>query len=144
MKWTVVQRRIREIWPKIEGLVPEGNKARRRRPTTYKASDAFDAMLYLLWHNKAMRDYPSAACLCRMVSPWLEPRALDKLWAGYLAELSKKELLAWRVQIDRYRQGKRKHGGFSLAVSWCLVLWRGLEDICKKKGVGPVISRERA
>ena len=101
-------------------------------------------MLYLLWHNKAMRDYPSAACLCRTVSPWLEPRALDMMWAGYLAELSKKELLAWRVQIERYRQGKRKHGGFSLAVSWCLVLWRVLEDICEDKGIGPVISRERA
>ena len=61
-----------------------------------------------------------------------------------LAELSKKELLAWRVQIERYRQGKRKHGGFSLAVSWCLVLWRGLEDICDDNGIGQAISRERA
>ena len=144
MKWTVVQRRIREIWPKIEEFVPEPNKGRRRRPTTYTASDAFEAMLYLLWHNRSMRAYPSAACLCRTVSPWLVPRTLDKLWAGYLAELSKKELLAWRVQIERYRQGKRKHGGFSLAVSWCLVLWRVLEDICEDKGIGPVISRERA
>ena len=140
MKWTVVQKRIRKIWPEVAKLVPEGNKGRRRRSTTYKAPDAFEAMLYLLWHNTSMREYPSAACLCRTVSPWLESRALDKLWTGYLAELSKKELLTWREQIERNRQGKRKHGGFSLAVSWCLILWRVLEDTCKSKGGG----REKA
>lgn len=144
MKWTDVRRRIREIWPEIAKQVPERNKGRRRRPTTYSAPDAFEAMLYILWHNTSIREYRSAACLSRTVSPWLEPRALDKLWASYLAELSKKELLAWREQIERNRQGKRKHGGFSLAVSWCLILWRVFEDICEERGIDLDISRERA
>ena len=144
MKWTDVRCRIREIWPEIAKHVPERNKGRRRRSTTYEAPGAFEAMLYLLWHNTSMREYPSAACLCRTVSPWLESRALDKLWTGYLAELSKNELLAWRDQIERNRQGVRKHGGFSLGISWCLILWRVFEGICEERGIDLDISRERA
>ena len=134
MKWTDVRRRIRKIWPKIQRHVPTRSKGTPRRGATYTAQDAFEAMLYILWHNASIREYRSAACLSRPASPWLEPRALDKLWAGYLAELSKKELRAWRETIEMNRQGKRKHGGFSLAVSWCLILWRGLEDACRSRG----------
>ena len=144
MQWPAVQKRIRAIWPKIQRHVPTRSKGIPRRGATYTAQDAFEAMLYILWHNTSIREYRSAACLSRTVSPWLEPRALDKLWASYLAELSKKELLAWRERIERNRQGKRKHGGFSLAVSWCLILWRVFEDICEERGIDLDISRERA
>ena len=82
-----------------------------------------------------MREFPSAACLCRTVSPWLESRTLDKLWRAYLAELSNDELLEWRERIERNREGKSRHGGFNLGVSWCLILWRVLEDICIDRGI---------
>lgn len=128
MKWTVVQRRIREIWPKIEGLVPEREKLSEGR-IVYKDRLVFEAMLKMIWDDHPMRKplghpYPTVHPLYRRIAVLVQSRALDKMWASYLEELSKDELLAWRDAFARIQEGRR--GGVSVGLAWFEILRRGV------------------
>ena len=128
MKWTVVQRRIREIWPKIEGLVPEREKLSEGR-IVYKDRLVFEAMLKMVWDDHPMRKplgrpYPTVHPLYRRIAVLVQSRALDKMWAVYLAELSKDERQAWRDAFARIQEGRR--GGVSLGLAWFEIMRRAV------------------
>ena len=140
MEWPEVQKRIRKIWPKIKKYVPARKATRGPGPINADIS-IFETLLYLLWHRAPMRKrlgkkYPSVGCLCRRVGSWVESRALDKLWGGYLARLRKDELQAWQDKFTLIRDGNKADGGVNLGVGWCLVMWRVLEDTCRSRGAG--------
>lgn len=140
MEWPEVQKRIHKIWPKIKQYVPERKATRGPGPINTDIS-IFETLLYLLWHRAPMRErlgkkYPSVGCLCRGVGSWIESRALDKLWGGYLARLRKDELQAWQDKFTLIRDGNKADGGVNLGVGWCLVMWRVLEDTCRSRGTG--------
>ena len=127
MKWTVVQRRIREIWPKIEGLVPEREKLSEGR-IVYKDRLVFDAMLKMVWDDHPMRKplgppYPTVHPLYRRIAVLVQSRALDKMWAVYLRQLDKDERQAWRDAFARIQEGRR--GGVSLGLAWFEIMRRG-------------------
>ena len=128
MKWTVVQRRIREIWPKIEGLVPEREKLSEGR-IVYKDRLVFEAMLKMVWDDHPMRKplgppYPTVHPLYRRIAVLVQSRALDKMWAGYLRQLGKDERQAWRDAFARIQEGRR--GGVSLGLAWFEIMRRGV------------------
>ena len=128
MKWTVVQRRIREIWPKIEGLVPEREKRSEGR-IVYKDRLVFEAMLKMVWDDHPMRKplgppYPTVHPLYRRITALVQSRALDKMWAGYLKQLAKDERQAWRDAFARIREGQR--GGISPGLAWFEIMRRGV------------------
>lgn len=128
MKWTVVQRRIREIWPKIEGLVPEREKLSEGR-IVYKDRLVFEAMLKMVWDDHPMRKplgrpYPTVHPLYRRIAVLVQSRALDKMWAVYLAELSKDERQAWKDAFARIQKGRR--GGVSMGLAWFEIMRRGV------------------
>ena len=54
MKWTVVQRRILEIWPKIAKHVPERMTAPGHK-FEYEDERVFEAMLKMVWDDHPMR-----------------------------------------------------------------------------------------
>ena len=130
MKCTAVQRRIREIWEKkkIAKHVPKRTTAPGHK-FEYPDERAFEAMCKMVWDDHPMRKplghpYPTVHPLYRRISVLVQSRALDKKWAGYLAELSKDELLAWDEAFARIRDGKR--GGVSSGLAWFEIMRRGL------------------
>lgn len=137
MKWTVVQRRIREIWPKIEEFVPEREKLSEGR-IVYKDRLVFEAMLKMVWDDHPMRKplghpYPTVHPLYRRIAVLVQSRALDKMWAVYLRQLDKDELLAWRDAFARIQEGRR--GGVSVGLAWFEIMRRGVvgrSRRCKK------------
>ena len=127
MKWTEVRRRIREIWPKIEGLVPERTTARGHK-FEYEDERVFEAMLKMVWDDHPMRKplgrpYPAVHPLYRRITVLVQSRALDKMWAVYLRQLDKDERQAWRDAFTRIREGER--GGVSMGLAWFEILRRG-------------------
>ena len=128
MKWTVVQRRIREIWPKIEEFVP----ARMTAPGhkfEYEDERVFEAMLKMVWDDHPMRKplghpYPTVHPLYRRIAVLVQSRALDKMWAVYLRQLDKDERQAWRDAFARIQEGRR--GGISPGLAWFEILRRGV------------------
>ena len=137
MKWTVVQRRIREIWPKIEGLVPEREKLSEGR-IVYKDRLVFEAMLKMVWDDHPMRKplgppYPTVHPLYRRIAVLVQSRALDKMWAVYLRQLDKDERKAWRDAFARIQKGKR--GGVSVGLAWYEILRRGVVRRPRRKTV---------
>ena len=128
MKWTVVRRRIRKIWPKIKKYVPEHTTSPGHK---YEYSDelVFEAMLKMVWDDHPMRKplgrpYPTVHPLYRRIAVLVQSRALDKMWASYLAELDKGERQAWRDAFARIRDGQR--GGISPGLAWFEIMRRGV------------------
>ena len=130
MKWTVVQRRIREIWEKkkIAKLMP------KRKPAPgpkfeYEDERVFEAMLKMVWNDHPMRKplgrpYPTVHPLYRRIAVLVQSRALDKMWAVYLRQLDKDERQAWREAFARIQEGRR--GGISPGLAWFEILRRGV------------------
>jgi hypothetical protein len=90
MKWTDVRRRIREIWPEIEGFVPERKKRSACR-IVYEDRLVFEAICKMVWDDHPMRislgpPYPTFHPLYRRIAVLVQSRALDKMWAGYLKQ----------------------------------------------------------
>ncbi len=130
MKWTDVRRRIREIWPDIAKHVPDREK-RSEGHIEYGDDLVFEAMLKMIWDDQPMRKplgapYPTVHPLYRRIAVLVQSRALDKMWAGYLAKLSKDERQAWRDALARIQEGRR--GGVSPGLAWFEIMRRGLED----------------
>ena len=130
MKWTAVQRRICEIWEKkkIAKLIPKRTTAPGRK-FEYEDELVFEAMLKMVWGDHPMRKplgppYPTVHPLYRRIAVLVQSRALDKMWASYLEELSKDELLAWRDAFARIQEGRR--GGVSLGLAWFEIMRRGV------------------
>ena len=128
MKWTDVRRRIREIWPKIEEFVPERMPAPGHK-FEYEDERVFEAMLKMVWDDHPMRKplgypYPTVHPLYRRIAVLVQSRALDAMWGGYLAKLSKDERQAWRDAFARIQEGRR--GGVSLGLAWFEIMRRGL------------------
>lgn len=103
----------------------------------YSDELVFEAALYMVWRNHPMRKplgppYPTVHPLYRRIAVLVQSRALDKMWAGYLGELRKDELLAWEKTFARLQGAKTERGGISLGLAWCEVLRRGLDDRLKK------------
>lgn len=129
MKWTDVRRRIREIWPKIAQHVPERESQAASR-FAYGDELVFEAMCKMIWDDHPMRKplgrpYPTVHPLYRRIAVLVQSRALDKMWAGYWAKLSKDERQAWRDAFARIQEGKR--GGVSPGLAWVEILRRGIE-----------------
>lgn len=132
MKWTVVQRRIREIWEKkkIAKHVPKCTTAPGNK-FEYPDERVFEAMLKMVWDDHPMRKplghpYPTVHPLYRRIAVLVQSRALDKMWAVYLRQLDKDERQAWRDAFARIQEGRR--GGVSLGLAWFEIMRRGLED----------------
>ncbi len=128
MKWTVVQRRIREIWPAIERHVPERDK-RSKVHIEYRDMLVFEAMLKMVWDDHPMRKplglpYPTVHPLYRRIAVLVQSRALDKMWAVYLKQLDKDERQAWRDAVARIQEGER--GGVCAGLAWYEILRRGV------------------
>jgi hypothetical protein len=140
MKWTDVRRRIREIWPEIEGFVPERKKRSACR-IVYEDRLVFEAICKMVWDDHPMRislgpPYPTFHPLYRRIAVLVQSRALDKMWAGYLKQLDRDERQVWRDAFARIQEGKR--GGVCVGLAWFEILRRGVEDKGKagKKTVG--------
>ena len=153
MKWTVVQKRIREIWPKIAKLMPKRMTA---SGYTFKYEDelVFEAALCMIWHNHSMRNrlpgrYPSPNPLYLRIAAMVRSRALDAVWTAYLEKAGCEELKAWqeafeRIQANRrapkaemrsknkkrvvVRKTKPERTGLSPGLAWFEIMRRGLED----------------
>ena len=128
MQWLAVQNRIRQIWPKIAKHVPERMVAPGHK-FEYSDELVFEAMLKLVWDNRPMniplgRPYPTVHPLHRRITALVQSRAIDRLWAGYLAELDKDERRAWRDAFARIQEGEK--GGISLGLAWCEIMRRGV------------------
>ena len=161
MKWTVVQRRIREIWKKekIAKLMP------KRKPAPgpkfeYEDMRVFEAALYMVWHNHSMRNrlsdrYPSPNPLYLRIAAMVRSRALDSAWAAYLEKASRAERGEWAAAFERIQRNRRKgmnkgryakiskrgegskpeRTGLSPGLAWVEILRRGVEDVRPKKGI---------
>ena len=151
MKWTVVRRRIRQIWPKIAKLMPKRKPAPGRK-FEYEDERVFEAVLYMVWHNHSMRNrlpgrYPSPNPLYLRIAAMVRSRALDAAWKAYLEKASQDELQAWqeafgRIQANRRapkaemrskkrmaaRKTKPERTGLSPGLAWVEIMRRGLED----------------
>ena len=128
MKWTVVQSRILEIWPKIEGLMPKRMTAPGHK-FEYEDERVFEAMLKMVWDDHPMRKplgppYPTVHPLYRRIAVLVQSRALDKMWAVYLRQLGKDERQAWRDAFLRIKEGRR--GGVCAGLAWVEILRRGV------------------
>ena len=130
MKWTVVQRRIREIWEKkkIAKLMPKRTTAPGYK-FKYEDERVFEAMCKMVWDDHPMRKplghpYPTVHPLYRRIAVLVQSRALDKMWAVYLKQLGKDERQAWRDAFVRIQKGKR--GGVSLGLAWFEIMRRGV------------------
>ena len=111
MKWTVVQRRIREIWPKIEEFVPERMTASGYK-FKYEDELVFEAALCMVWHNHSMRNrlpgrYPSPNPLYLRIAAMVRSRALDAVWTAYLEKAGCEELKAWQEAFERIQANRR-------------------------------------
>ena len=121
----------------------------------------FEAALYMVRHNIAMRDlederYPSPNPLYLRLAAMVRSRVLDRAWAAYLENASRAELETWagafeRIQRNRRRSTKGKarrprakdkdspskpeRTGLSPGLAWLEILLRGLEDVCAEKGI---------
>ena len=136
MEWPVVQKRIRKIWKKIAKHVPKRGKQADSH-IEYDDERVFEAMCKMVWDDHPMRKplghpYPTVHPLYRRISVLVQSRALDKMWAGYLAELDKGERQAWRDAFARIQEGRR--GGVSLGLAWFEIMRRGLDDQPCKRG----------
>jgi len=160
MKWTAVRRRIRVIWPKIAKHVPK-RKKRSEGHIEYDDERVFEAALYMVRHNIAMRDleeerYPSPNPLYLRLAAMVRSRVLDRAWATFLENASRAELEAWAAAFERIRRNRRwecmdkerrastpakgkgskpERTGLSPGLAWLEILLRGLEDACKDKGI---------
>ena len=169
MKWTVVQKRIREIWPDIAEDLP-GRSKRAKGQIEYEDDRVFEAALYMVRHNIAMRDleeerYPSPNPLYLRLAAMVRSRVLDRVWTSYLADAGQAELKGWAAAFERIRRNRRRSStdksrcppaksgkkptkpertGLSPGLAWLEILLRGLEDIRDNNGIGQAISRERA
>ena len=108
MKWTDVQKRISKIWPEPPGHVPKPSK-RSIGQTVYKDEEVFEAALYMVRHNIAMRDleeerYPSPNPLYLRLAAMVRSRVLDMAWAAFLKGASRAELEEWSAAFERIRQ----------------------------------------
>ena len=157
MKWTVVRRRIREIWPKIAKL-PSERKPAPGPKVKYEDERVFEAALYMVWHNHSMRNrlparYPSPNPLYLRIAAMVRSRALDAVWTAYLEKAGREELKAWqeafgRIQANRRapkaemrskkrvaaRKTKPERTGLSPGLAWVEIMRRGLEDQPCKRG----------
>ena len=151
MKWTEVRRRIREIWPKIEGLMPKRMPAPGHK-FEYEDMRVFEAALYMVWHNHSMRNrlprrYPSPNPLYLRIAAMVRSRVLDAVWTAYLEKAGRNELKAWQEAFERIRANRRapkaemrskkrvavrktkpERTGLSPGLAWVEILRRGLED----------------
>lgn len=169
MEWPVVQKRIRKIWKKIAKHVPERTK-RAKGQLDYEDEQVFEAALYMVRHNIAMRDleeerYPSPNPLYLRLAAMVRSRVLDMAWASFLKDTSRAELEDWAAAFDGIRRHRRRPSkgkvprprvkdgkkllkpertGLSSGLAWIEILRRGLEDICVDRGIDLDISRERA
>ena len=160
MKWTVVQRRIREIWEKkkIAKLMPKRTTAPGYK-FKYEDERVFEAMCKMVWDDHPMRNrlpgpYPSPNPLYLRIAAMVRSRALDAVWTAYLEKAGREELKAWqeafgRIQANRRapkakmrskkrgaaRKSKPERTGLSPGLAWLEILLRGLEDACPKKGI---------
>ena len=128
MKWAIVRRRIREIWPKIEGLVPERERRSEGR-IAYQDRLVFEAMCKMVWADHPMRKpfghpYPTVHPLYRRIAVLVQSRALDKMWAVYLKQLDKDERQSWRDAFARIQNGER--GGVCAGLAWFEIMRRGV------------------
>ena len=120
MKWAIVRRRIREIWPKIEGLVPERERRSEGR-IVYQDRLVFEAMCKMVWADHPMRKplghpYPTVHPLYRRIDVLVQSRALDKTWAVYLKQLDKDERQSWWDALARIQKGERS--GVCAGLAW--------------------------
>jgi DNA repair photolyase len=163
MQWLVVQKRIRQIWPKIAKHMPERTK-RGKGQLDYEDELVFEAALYMVRHNISMRNrlgdrYPWPNPLYLRLAAMVRSRVLDIAWAAYLKEASRAELKEWAEAFERIRQNRRlkcmEEGrreaipakgkgskpyrtGLSPGLAWIEILLRGLEDACRSRGAeGP-------
>ena len=151
MKWTVVQRRIRETWSEVAKHVPERMPAPGPK-FEYEDMRVFEAALCMVWHNHSMRNrlpgpYPSPNPLYLRIAAMVRSRALDAVWTAYLEKAGREELKAWqeafgRIQANRRapkaemrskkrvaaRKTKPERTGLSPGLAWVEILRRGLED----------------
>ena len=130
MKWNFVRKRIREIWPHIQQHVPARGELSQGH-VKFDDGLVFEAALYLIWRDSSINKvlghpYPTVHPLHRRIAALVHARALDKLWADYLARLRKDELQAWEDAFAKIQEGRR--GGISIGLAWCEILRRGLED----------------
>ena len=169
MEWPVVQKRIRKIWKKISKHVPERTK-RAKSQLDYEDERVFEAALYMVRHNIAMRDlkedrYPSPNPLYLRLVAMVRSRVLDEAWAAYLKKATQAELKEWLAAFERIKLNRRwkcmdeerraktpakgkgskpERTGLSPGLAWIEILRRGLEDLCEDRGHRLNISRECA
>lgn len=170
MNWRAVHGRIREIWSAIVEDLPERSK-RARGQIKYDDERVFEAALYMVRHNIAMRDlederYPSPNPLYLRLAAMVRSRVLDRAWAAYLENASRAELETWAGAFERIRRNRRRstkgkarrprakdkdspskpeRTGLSPGLAWLEILLRGLEDVCAEKGIDmePFTGREK-
>ena len=111
MEWPVVQKRIRKIWKKISKHVPERTK-RAKSQLDYEDERVFEAALYMVRHNIAMRDlkedrYPSPNPLYLRLVAMVRSRVLDEAWAAYLKKATQAELKEWLAAFERIKLNRR-------------------------------------
>ena len=169
MNWRAVHGRIREIWSAIVEDLPERSK-RARGQIKYDDERVFEAALYMVRHNIAMRDlederYPSPNPLYLRLAAMVRSRVLDEAWAAYLKKATQAELKEWLAAFERIKLNRRwkcmdeerraktpakgkgskpERTGLSPGLAWIEILRRGLEDLCEDRGIDLDISRERA
>lgn len=168
MKWADIQKRIHKIWRKIAKDQQERSR-RAQAQIDYDDKRVFEAALYMVRHNIAMRDleekrYPSPNPLYLRLAAMVRSRVLDRVWAAYLEKASRAELKEWAEAFGRIHRNRRKglnkgryakipkrgkgskpeRKGLSPGLAWLEILLRGLEDVCAKKGIdiGSFFGRE--
>ena len=155
MQWPAVQKRIRQIWPKIAKHMPERTK-RGKGQLDYEDELVFEAALYMVRHNISMRKrlgdrYPWPNPLYLRIMVMVRSRVLDIAWAAYLKEASRAELKEWAEAFGHIRRNRRRSStgksrcppaksgkkptkpertGLSPGLAWLEILLRGLEDVC--------------
>ena len=149
--------------------MPERSK-RSIDQTVYKDEEVFEAALYMVRHNIAMRHlkeerYPKPNPLYLRLAAMVRSRVLDIAWAAYLKDAGRAELKEWAASFKRIRQNRRwkyldkkrreatpakgkgskpYRTGLSPGLAWIEILLRGLEDVCEDRGINLDNSRERA
>ena len=128
MKWTVVQKRIRETWSEVAKHVPERTTAPGHK-FEYSDQLVFEAMCKMVWDDHPMRKplgppYPTVHPLYRRIAVLVQSRALDKMWAVYLKQLDKDVRQSWRDAVARIQKGER--GGVCAGLAWFEIMRRGV------------------